>query len=369
MKQELLFRLALSRVPLIGDVHARALIQHVGTAEQVFKTSKVLLEKLEGIGPIRAGNIKRFSNFHDGEKELLFIQKHGIKAICFDDAEFPKRLFSAYDCPSLLFFKGNTSLNPSRAVAIVGTRNQTEYGRQVCEELIQGLIPTQALIISGLATGIDSTAHKAALQAGLPTVAALAHGLDRVYPSHNRPLAIEMLQNGGLISDFPSGTPPDKQNFPRRNRIVAGMCDCLVVIQSGEKGGSLITADLANDYHKDVFAFPGKVNDPSSAGCHRLVMQHKAELMTSAKELMERMGWNQTKSPKRSTKSRQDLFSALTKEQEQIITLLQQKDQHVDEIMLCTNFSSGKLAAELLLLEMQGCIHSLPGKRYSLNIF
>ena len=369
MNQDLFFRIALTRVPQIGDVHARSLIQLFGTAEKVFHAPRRLLEKTEGIGPLRANNIKRFSAFADSEKEINFILKHNIQAINFDEEQFPKRLLTAYDCPSLLYYKGKADLNPSKSIAIVGTRNQTEYGKQLCEELIQNLQRTQALIISGLALGIDSSAHRAALQAGLPTVAALAHGLDKLYPHQNRQLAIEMLKNGGLISDFPSGTAADKQNFPRRNRIVAGMCDCLVVIQSGEKGGSLITADLANDYHKDVFAFPGRVNDPLSAGCHQLVMRHKAELITSYEDLMERMGWNDEVVGSKKKERIPELFDQLNHDQEKIIRLLQEKDRHIDEILLNTSFSTGKLAAEFLSLEMMGHIFSLPGKRYSVVNF
>jgi DNA processing protein len=362
MNNDLIYRIAISLVPGIGDVHARALINHFGDARTVFNSPAKKLEKLEGIGKQRASAISKFRDFKRCESEIRFIENHSIQPLFFLDPGFPKRLLQAYDCPVMLYHLGNADLNHPRIISVVGTRNSDEYGKTLCEKLIADLAAMDVMIMSGLAYGIDSIAHRKALTEGLPTVAALAHGLDRIYPWKNKSMAAQMVRQGGLVTDFLSGTSPDKQNFPRRNRIVAGMCDGLVVIQSGEKGGSLITADLANGYDREVFAYPGAVDNPKSRGCHDLVMQHKAALITCARELTERMGWTDANSRKQVEQT--FLFPPLTEEERMVLRAIQEQICDIDSLKYRTGLNQGKLAAALLNLEMQSLVKTLPGKKF-----
>ena len=366
MNDELLCRVALTLVPQIGDVHARSLVNIFGSAQAVFSAPKKELERMEGIGSIRATCIKKFNDFKTADNELEFISKYAITPLFFTDACYPKKLLQAYDCPVLLYYKGTADLNTARILSIVGTRNHTAYGKWACEQLLENLQRENILIISGLAYGIDSIAHKAAIRNQLPTVGVVAHGLDRIYPAVNKSLAREMLLQGGLLTDFKSGTLPDKQNFPRRNRITAGICDALIVIESGPKGGSLITAELANEYHKDVFAIPGRANDQASKGCNELIRNNKASLLITAEDLLEAMNWNhKEKQPREVQRS---LFASFTAEEQGIVSLLSsEKSISVDELLYKSKLSSGTMAGILLSLEMNGHILSLPGKQYKLH--
>lgn len=365
MSNELLYQVALSLVPQIGDVHAKTLIGFYGSASAVFKAKKRELEKIEGIGSIRAGFIKGFSDFSGCEEEIEFIQKNGITPLFMSDEDYPSRLLHCYDAPCLLYYKGNANLNSPKVIAVIGTRNNDEYGRKTCTELIESLNQKDILIISGLAFGIDTIAHKAALKQGLPTIGVLAHGLDRIYPYQNHHLAEQMLEQGGLLTEFRSNTNPDKQNFPRRNRIVAGLCDCLLVIQSSSKGGSMITAELANSYNRDVFAIPGRCTDARSEGCHYLVKSNKASLVTTADDILNNMGWKETK--KKSKVQQRDLFDTFSIEEKLIIETLEKHDTiHIDIIQYQSGLGSTAIAGALLSLEMQGTIQSLPGKMYRL---
>jgi DNA processing protein len=365
MNNDLIYRIAISLVPGIGDVHARALINQFGDAKSVFHVPASKLEKLEGIGRQRASAIRKFSDFKRCESEIRFMEKHSVQPLFFRDKAFPNRLLQAYDCPVMLYYLGNANLNHARIISVVGTRNSDEYGKTLCEKLITDLATHDVLIMSGLAYGIDSVAHRKALTTGLPTVAALAHGLDRIYPWKNKSMAAQMVKQGGLVTDFLSGTPPDRQNFPRRNRIVAGMCDGLVVIQSGEKGGSLITAEIANVYDREVFAFPGAADNPKSVGCHRLVMQHKAALITSAADLLESMGWNDPSANKQVEQT--FLFPPLTEDEIMIMRALQDQVTDIDRLKYSTGLNQGRLAAALLNLEMQSLVKTLPGKKFQLE--
>ncbi len=365
MTNELLYQLALTLVPHIGDVQARLLLQHFGDASSIFKAKQVDLEKIEGIGTVRAKSIKGFNDFHLAELELKFIEKYKIKPLFLTDNEYPQRLLNCYDSPTLLFYKGSADLNASKVVGIVGTRNYTDYGRQFTEDLVKDLSDQQILIVSGLALGIDAFAHKAALKNGLPTVGVVGHGLDKIYPSVNTHLAKDMVkQEGGLLSEFFSGTKPDKHNFPLRNRIVAGLCDATVVVETNTKGGSMITAKLADAYNRDVFAVPGRPTDSKSSGCNYLIKNNKAILLTDAGELLEVMGW---KEKKQKPKKQKELFIELSADEKQIVQLLQQKEQvHIDEINLSSGLSSSATAAAILNLELQGVLASMPGKMYKL---
>jgi len=271
LSTELLYQIALTLVPNIGDIHAKALINNFETAAAVFSASKKDLESLEGIGTVRANSIKKFNDFKRAEEEVAFVEKYKITPLFLTDKNYPQRLLNCYDSPSILYYKGNADLNSPKIIAIVGTRTHNEYGKTLCEKLIEELASEDVIIISGLAFGIDSIAHKTSVKYNVKTIGVMAHGLDMVYPSQNSGLAKQMITNGGLLTEFKSQTKPDRQNFPSRNRIVAGISDAIVVIESGIKGGSLITAELGNGYNKDVFAFPGRVNDTKSEGCNFLI--------------------------------------------------------------------------------------------------
>lgn len=366
MSTNLTYEIALGLVPNIGDIHAKALINHFGNAEAIFSARKRELEALEGIGTIRAASIKGFHDFEKAEEEIRFIRKYKITPLFITDTHYPQRLLNCYDSPSMLYYKGNVDLNSSKILAIVGTRNNNEYGKNICEKLVEELAGEEVIVVSGLAFGIDSIAHKAALKNDMKTIGVLAHGLDRVYPSQNSSLAKQMITSGGLLTEFRSLTKPDRQNFPSRNRIVAGISDAVIVVETGIKGGSLITAELGNGYNKDVFAFPGRVNDTKSEGCNFLIKNNKAALITSAKDILENMGWKK-KNKTGATKQR-ELFIELTADEKIVVDILQFHEQaHIDEIYLKSKLNSSAVAAALLMLEMQGVVASLPGKIYKMN--
>lgn len=353
-------------VPNIGDIHAKALINHFGNAEAIFAARKKELEALEGIGTIRAASIKSFHDFDKADEEIQFIKKYKITPLFITDKNYPQRLLNCYDSPSILYYKGNADLNSSKIVAIVGTRNNNEYGKNICEKLVEELAGEEVIVVSGLAFGIDSIAHKAAIKNDMETIGVLAHGLDRVYPSQNSALAKQMVTHGGLLTEFRSLTKPDRQNFPSRNRIVAGISDAVIVVETGIKGGSLITAELGNSYNKDVFAFPGRVNDTKSEGCNFLIKNNKAALITCAKDILENMGWR--KKNETTTTKQRELFIELTVDEKIIVDILQlQKQVHIDELYIKSKLNSSAVAAALLMLEMQGVVASLPGKIYKIS--
>ena len=365
MTSDLLHQVALTLVPHIGDVHTKSLINHYGSAEEVFKARKKELEKIEGIGTVRAKSIKDFNDYPAAEEELRFIDKFKITPLFITSPGYPKRLLNCYDSPAILYYRGNADLNASRIISIVGTRNNSEYGKTVTEKLIEEFATEDILIISGLAFGIDTIAHRSALKNGLQTIGVLAHGLDRIYPSQNKNLARQMTEQGGLLTDFRTDTNPDKQNFPRRNRIVAGICDALVVVESGKKGGSIITAELANGYNRDVFAVPGRINDSRSEGCNELIRTNKAVLVMSAEDLLENLGWTEQKKPVQ--RVQRELFIELSPEERTIVDILQQQESiHIDELYQKTRLSTSAVASALLTLEMQNLVQSLPGKIYKL---
>lgn len=368
LNQDLLYQLALTEVPNVGYVRAKILATHFGNAENIFKSSLKELASIEGIGTVPANSIKSFTNFSKAEDEIKFIEKYKIKPLFLTDKNYPQRLLNCYDSPTLLFYKGDADLNTSKVVAIIGTRNHTEYGKQQTEKLVKELSSQNILVVSGMAFGIDALAHKASFKNNLATVGVLGHGLDQIYPPENSNLAKDMLKHGGgLLTEFRSNTKPDKHNFPTRNRIVAGMSDATVVIETGEKGGSMITAELANGYNKDVFALPGRTNDHKSAGCNFLIRNNKAMLLTDAEELIEVMGWEE-KSQKPEARIQKELFIELSKDEKIIVNILKEKDLvHVDELNFKSGLSSSSMAAAILNLELQGVVATLPGKLYKLN--
>ncbi len=366
MNNDLLYQIALTLIPNIGDVHAKALVEIYGNAQSIFNAKKKELDAIDGIGTVRAKSIKDFSDFSSSEEEIKFIEKYKITPVFITDEKYPKRLLNCYDSPSLLYYRGNADLNSSKIISIVGTRNNSDYGKQVCEKFIEELKTENVIVASGLAFGIDTIAHKSALKNNLQTVAVLAHGLDRIYPQQNKQLAKQITEQGGLLTEFISNTNPDKQNFPKRNRIVAGLCDAVVVIESGKKGGSLITAELGNSYNKDVFAIPGRTNDAKSEGCNYLIKNNKAALINSADDFLEMMNWKA--SPKSTAKRQRELFIELTPDEKIIVDILQQQESiQIDDLYFKSGLSSSAVATALLMLEMQNVVLSLPGKVYKLS--
>lgn len=362
---DLLYQLALTRVPQIGAVHAKILTEHFGTAESIFKARKKELSAIENIGEIRARNIKSFTGFAAAEKEIRFIEQFNIQPLFLTHNAYPQRLLHCADAPTLLFYKGAANVNHTKIVSIIGTRNHTDYGRQLTEKLVTGLAAYQVLVVSGLAFGIDALAHRLSLQQHMPTIGVLAHGFQTIYPSQHTQLAKEMLAEGGLLTEFTSDEQPDRHNFPKRNRIVAGMSDATIVIETASKGGSMITAELANSYNREVFAFPGRTTDHKSSGCNQLIQNNKAILLTDAQQLAEAMGWEKKKTPSPVQKS---LFASLAAEEQLIVNILQhQGTLHIDELHARSGLNNQAVVTAILNLELQNMIKSLPGKMFSLQ--
>lgn len=367
-ESELLYRVGLTLLEGVGDVNAKNLLAYCGSATEIFKAKKNQLLKIPGIGEVLAHSIYSQKDvLKIAEKELLFIEENKIEPLFFTDDNYPRRLKFCSDSPVLLYYRGSADLNAEKIVAIVGTRQPSEYGKHQTEKLIDDLKGSGVLIVSGLAYGIDVLAHKKALENKLDTVGVVAHGLDRIYPQLHENIALKMEKQGGVLSDFRSGTNPDAVNFPKRNRIVAGMCDALIVMESKRDGGSLITATIANSYNKDVFAYPGRTSDPMSEGCNGFIKSHKAALMESAADLFYIMGWENDKKIKKKNTPQIPLLINLSEEEQKITDAFKDKKQmHSDEICYATGFPVSKVAALLLQMEFANIIRSLPGKMYSL---
>lgn len=288
----ILEKIALTKIKGIGPKMGRILLAYIGSVEEIFRSSKKQLLTIPNIGEYIVNNIVSKSYLKDAEQEYNFIQKHGIEIVWIEDKGYPLRLKNCDDAPILLYYKGSARLNFPRVISIVGARNATPYGTKICEDFIQHLKDYDVHIVSGLAYGIDSLAHKDALKYHIPTIGVLGHGLDRIYPSAHRELASRMLKNGGLLTEFPTGTNPESQNFPMRNRIIAGLADVTVVIEASQKSDALITAEIANTYNRDVCAFPGAIDQRYSAGCNYLIKTHRAHLIRHAADLAYLMNWN-----------------------------------------------------------------------------
>lgn len=363
----MLQEIALTMIKGIGDITIRNLLSYCGNAEEIFKTKKSHLEKIPGIGSITANYIINHSSFERAEKELRFTEKYKIQPLFFTSDNYPKRLRNCSDAPMLLYFKGKADLNNQKTIAIVGTRNATTYGKQFCDKFIEGLKPHDLLVVSGLAYGIDIAAHKSSLEHKMPTVGVLGHGLDRIYPSLHRAVAEKMLEEGGLLTEFPSETNPDRQNFPKRNRIIAGMADATIVIEATRTGGALITAEIANSYNKDVFAVPGRADDEFSNGCNFLIKTNRANLITRVEDLEYIMGWYKEEVVK-SPEKQLEILPHLNPEEQKIYNIIKENSGiAIDNLQILLNMPQSKLSLALLSLEMKSLIISLPGKTYRLN--
>lgn len=362
--QELIYEIAVSLLPGIGSINGKKLIAYCGGPEAIFKQKRAHLEKIEGIGKKLTDSILNQNVIEEAEKELRFIQKENIQAISFLDTAYPYRLKQAIDSPLMIYYKGMDVLNYDRVLAIVGTRNITERGREATDALIEGLKEAGVLVVSGLAYGVDTRAHKACVKNHIPTVGVVAHGLHTIYPAVNKSLAAEMQIQGGILTEFVSGTKPDAFNFPQRNRIIAGLADATLVIESGKKGGSLITADIANSYSRDVYALPGRPEDQYSRGCNFLIKTNRAALVENAADLLYQLSWDIKEKPQN---IQQKLFLELKPEEQKIVDLLRENKQcAIDVLMVQCGMPSSKLAASLLNLEFEGVIKCLPGKIYQL---
>ncbi len=354
--------MALLRIDGIGHVNAKKLIRHCGSAEAVFKEKKSNLLKIEGVGSSTINALKDTSVFSRTEKELLFLDKHSIETVSFYDNHYPERLKHCFDAPLILFKKGRIGLKNPHIISVVGTRKITAYGKSFLKNLFEDLKEYSPIIISGLAYGIDIFAHQLAIEYKLQTVAVLAHGLDRIYPTIHKKEAQKMQENGGLLTDFWSGSKPDRENFVKRNRIVAGLSQATLVIESAEKGGSLITADIANSYNRDVFALPGRVTDAYSVGCNNLIKTNRASVLTSAKDLAYILNWKKEDGTEEKAIQKQ-LFIELPQEEQKIYEyLLKEGKQQLDLIALHCNYPIHKTASLLLNLELKVAVRPLPGK-------
>ena len=375
---------ALSMLPLVGGVVAKQLINYCGSAEAVFTTQTNHLSKIPGIGPKIIQSIRNHrAVLARAEQELLKCEEQGIQVITYQSKHYPQRLKQIYDAPIVLYYRGTAYLDHPRIISIVGTRRATTYGKNVVQELVAALAAHDVLILSGLAYGIDITAHRAALEVQIPTVGVMASGLDIVYPAVHRNDAAKMLESGGLLSESPLGTQPDAPRFPARNRIIAGLSDAVIVIEAAEKGGALITANLANDYDREVFAVPGSVYQPYSRGCHRLIKAHKAHLLTEADDIVKALNWDLPVAQQINTipfgeeaftaRSKHALEAAmdLAEDEKLVVEALAQQPQGMlmDELSWKSKIPVSQLASTLLNLEFKHMVKALPGRKFRLTSY
>lgn len=360
----MLHQIALTFLPQVGAVTARTLVSYCGSAEAVFRATKKELRKIPGIGEVVINSIFTSNALQLAERELHFVEEHGITPIFYTDARFPARLLHSYDSPVLIFYKGSSTdiLNAEKIVSVVGTRQPTEQGRLVCEELMEGLQPYGVVVVSGLAYGIDVTAHRKSCTLDMPNIGVLGHGLGSIYPHAHRSIAMKMIENGGLISEFPHETKPDRENFPMRNRIIAGMCDALIVVETAASGGSMITASIAARQSCEVFAVPGRPHDAKSAGCNYLIRTNQAHLIETAEDIANIMRWDEAARPRA---VQAQLFPDLDPVEKTLVDLVRASPQiQIDQLTIASRLAPGELASRILALEFRGVLKTLPGKRY-----
>jgi DNA processing protein len=360
---DLQYQIALTLLPGIGDISGKKFVEYCGSARAIFDETRKSLEKITGMREASIEAICKPKEYlKRADEEIVFMEKNDIRPLFFQDSDYPRRLLHCDDSPLMLYYKGKANLNAQRVVAIVGTRNITEYGKENCNQLVEDLKADNVLIVSGLAYGVDTCAHKASVKHGIPTVGVMGSGMQQIYPAPNKKLASDMVeQGGGVLTECMSGTQPERENFPRRNRIIAGMADAVVVIESALKGGSLITADIANSYNRDVFAYPGRVMDLYSQGCNYLIRTNRAHLMESVLNLRYVMRWDTEKKVEKQTA----FFREYTDAEKKIMDCF--GDNAVialDDIIVKTELPTTKIAALLLGLEFDGILMALPGKRY-----
>jgi DNA processing protein len=364
---ELFYLLALQKVEGVGDIVAKKLLSHCINAETIFKTKSSQLSSIDGIGSVLLSKLKNKTIFEKAEAELKFIKNNEINVAFFQDDNYPERLKHCIDGPLLLFSSGNIDFKTRKIISIVGTRQITSYGTEFCKKLISDLAPLNPIIVSGFAYGVDIVAHQAAMEHDLQTIGVVAHGLDQIYPSVHKKYVANMEKNGGFMTEYWSGTNPEKENFVKRNRIVAGMSEATIVIESADKGGSLITANLANDYNRDVFAVPGRTSDKLSQGCNNLIKTQRANLLTSAADIVYILNWELEgiNSNSRKKPVQKQLFVTLENDEQKIYDyLLKSGKEILDIIALECDFPIYKISGMLLNMELKGVIRPLPGKLF-----
>lgn len=371
MSESHIYLLALAAMPGVGAITARQLISYCGGVKEVFDADYRKLVRIPGVGEPVARAILARQTLSDAEDQLKRCKKAGVIICSYLDPIYPKRLLALYDAPLLLYQHGDANLNCRRTVGIVGTRRVTEYGKDITEQIVRDLQPFEPLIVSGLAYGVDIVAHRAALKHGLPTVGVMASGADIVYPAAHLKTAIQMRASGGIITENSLGTKPDTQRFPARNRIIAGLSDVLIIIESAARGGSLITAEFALNYHRDIYAVPGRLDQPLSEGCNQLIRQNKAALFTSVAEMAEELRWKGSgmAGPPTlfATNYEQTSFEGFSTEESQLLALLKKLGNvQIDELTWQSGLAPGRVANLLLNLEFKGVVKSLPGKKYGL---
>lgn len=368
MDNEHICQIALTMLPDIGAITAKKLMAYTGSAEAVFREKRSALLKIPGIGPRIAGRISSGAAGPELDREVNFLEKHGIAALSFLDEGYPERLRNCDDGPVVLFMKGVNCLSSQKILSVVGTRNATSGGREICSSIISDLSQRfpDLVIVSGLAYGIDIVAHRTALERQLPTVGVLAHGLHTLYPSVHRDTAVRMVRQGALVTDFTTIHKPERNNFLRRNRIIAGLADATLVVESGEKGGALITAELASSYNREVFAVPGRISDTFSRGCNLLIKKNCAALVESAEDLATQLGWN---GREEATAVLPVLDLPLTPEEESIVRLLEtEKEISTEFASIRTGIPVHKCISLMLAMELRGWLLLLPGNQYRLRI-
>ncbi len=363
--KDLLYVLALQSIPKVGDITAKKLIQHCGSAEAVLKEKPSNLLKIGGVGRIMLSKFNSKTYLKAAEAELKFIEANGISCLYFNDEDYPEKLKHCIDAPILLFQVGNINLKQQRIISIVGTRKITTYGKAFCEKLVAQLAPFNPVIVSGFAYGTDITAQKMAIKHKLQTIGCLAHGLNQIYPRSHKKYMAQVEAYGGFLTDFWSTDDFDRNNFLKRNRIIAGISEATIVIESAEKGGSLVTADIANSYNRDVFAVPGRISDSQSMGCNNLIKYQHAHVLTNPMDVPYILNW-ELESDASKTIQKQ-LFVTLNAEEQQIYNYLKMIDkQLLDLIALECQMPIFKVASLLLNMELKGVVRPLPGKLFQL---
>ena len=360
--EELFHLLALLKVDGVGDIIAKKLLTHCGSAEDVFKTKTSQIASIDGIGSVLLKKLKDKSVFEKAEQELKFIKNNAVDVSFFLDENYPERLKHCIDGPVLLFSSGNIDLKNRKIISIVGTRQITSYGIEFCKKLIADLAPLNPIIVSGFAYGVDIVAHQAALEHNLQTIGVVAHGLNQIYPKIHKKYVAKMEENGGFMTEFWSSSNPEKENFVKRNRIVAGISEATIVIESADKGGSLITANMANDYNRDVFAVPGRTTDKYSQGCNNLIKTQKANVLSGAADLIYILNWD---IEKKSKPVQKQLFVSLDDDEQKVYDYLQKNGKELlDTIALRCDFPIYRISGLLLNMELKGVIRPLPGKLF-----
>lgn len=359
---ELLYQIGLTLIPNVGPITAKQLLSYCGSPRAVFKSNMKDLKKIPGVGIQTIQAIKKKDVLKAAESEIRYVEHQKIKPLFYTETPYPDRLRNIADAPLLLYCKGNVDLNHFRTLSIVGTRKPSRQGVLICEELVESLKSYDVIIISGLAYGVDITAHKTALKHRIPTVGVVGHGLRTIYPANHKNIAKQMEANGGIVTEYPSKTLPDGRHFPMRNRIIAGLSDVVVVIETANKGGSIITANIANSYNKDVFAIPGRLSDPASSGCNWLIKTHKAALLEKASDIGYIMNW-ENKPIKHGIQRK--LFLDLNQKEKSILNLFQTSEQlGVDFIAYNVNMKTSEVSSLVLDLEFKGLLRPIPGNQY-----